>query len=302
MGSATAAGRLAPLTTGTGALARFPPRPMASGARGPRLVPPARRGLNLEAGWRARAPLPIPNRRNRLSRRGRCPSGGDLPPCARSPPRPPKRRQSGWRAATIGRGSKPRSAPSRRRSPTAAGSSRRPSRSCSFRAKAGRSPACCSGSMGRARPRATRSPPASSQCCCPTGSTVSLTRLMTPISPRSASCSRSTPMTGSRPTWRRSPGSSRPPAPTGNGSSGSRRRSLSDAISSTRPPMCSGPRRSSGRPRSSPNSLAPASGLSAARRFSPPIFRSSTRSAARPPRSRGSSTFPGGGRTPRKSR
>ena len=86
-------------------------------------------------------------------------------------------------------------------------------------ATAGRSPACCSGSMGRARRRAIRLPPASWRRRCPKGSTASPTRLMTPISPRSASCSRYIAMTGSRPIRRRSPGSSRPTASIGRGSS-----------------------------------------------------------------------------------
>ena len=53
---------------------------------------------------------------------------------------------------------------------------------------------------------------ASSQRRCPKASTGSPTRPRTPISPRSASCSRSIATTASRPTRRRSPASSRPTA------------------------------------------------------------------------------------------
>ena len=80
---------------------------------------------------------------------------------------------------------------------------------CGFQPKAGRlqllpgeaarSRASCSGLTKRTRRRAIRSRPASSRRRCPKASTGSPTRLETPISPRSAFCSRSTATTASRP-------------------------------------------------------------------------------------------------------
>ena len=185
----------------------------------------------------------MPSREIRLSRLRHCPSDGGLSPCSHLLRQHPTRRRYGWSARKTGRQSNRRSARPPRPSPNVAASSRKPD-ACSFsQARLARSRASCSELTKRTRRRAIRSGPASSQRRCPKASTGSPTLLKTPISPRSASCSRSIGTTASRPTRRRSPASSRPTRSTRSGFSASPRRSLTDAISSTRPPMSLGPER-----------------------------------------------------------
>ena len=168
------------------------PRIMASGAHGPRLEP-LRGAASILRPPPARPPLLSRAGKMRLSRRRTFPSDGDLSPCYHSLRRRPTRRRSGWSDAenweevkiSIGA--------------AAAAFAER----CGFKPKAGRLqflPGEGRGARrrpvrrrrGATRRHTIRSPPASSRRRCPRASTGSPTRLKTPISPRSASCSGST--------------------------------------------------------------------------------------------------------------
>ena len=243
----------------------------------------------------------MPGRENQAKPRDIVPPM-ELKLCSHSLRQRPMRRRFGWSARKPGRRSNRRSARPPLPSPNVAALSRKRD-ACNFsQAKLARSRASCSELTRRTRRRAIRSRPESSQRLCPKACTGSPTLSKPPISPRSAFCSRSTATTASRPTRRRSPASWRLTMWTPSGFSALPRRSLTDAISSTRLPTCSVLTRSNKRSSSSPSILTPASPWCAATSSPPRTFLLSTPSDALAPRRRGSSTSPGDARMRRKSR